>query len=134
MADAICIVMLDTIISLKIVLILILAIFALDEVFLGLQTSETANFFASRASLVDQDIYSVDSFFNNHIFKYFIFTKESPFLHIQNLETQRNDTSHEITTKFHVSTFLHGREFEVINHHGLNELSHIEDIKNHETE
>jgi hypothetical protein len=129
MADAIVIVMIDTLISLKIILILILGILALDEVFLGLQTTETANFYSSRASLVDHDIYGVDSFFNEHILKFFIFTKQNPFLFIENLETHRNDTTNELTTTFHVRSFFNERELGEINRSGFNESSRVEDIQ-----
>ncbi len=133
-ADAIHLGMLDTLISLKIILILILGILVLSEVFLGLQTAETTNFYAGRAALVNEDIYGVDQFFNETVFKYIIFTKQNPFLNIENLETNRNDSSRELITTFHIRSFFNESEFGNMNRLGVYELSHIEDIQSHETE
>lgn len=92
--------MIDTLISLKIVLILLLGTLALDEMYIGLQTTETVNFFSSRAALVQKNPSSVDDFFNNHILKTFVFTKRNPFFSIENLATNQNETNTELTTTF----------------------------------
>ena len=129
MADALSFHMIDTLISLKIILVLILGILVLDEVFLGLQTTETANFYASRAALVDENVYKVDEFFNQHVFKYFIYTKENPFLQIDQLQTIRDTNTLELVTRFHITSNILGREMNTFRRNGYTESSRIQEIR-----
>jgi hypothetical protein len=120
--------MLDTLISLKILLVLMIGILVLDEIFLSLQTAETANFFAGRAALVDEDVYRVDQFFNDNVFRYFIYTKNNPFVKIDELQTVRDtNTSHWIT-KLHIHSNLRSREVRSYQKHGYIESSAIHEI------
>lgn len=121
--------MIDTVISLKIILILILGILILDEVFLGLQTTETANFYAGRAALVDQDIYKVDDFYNQYVFKNFIYTKNNPFIRIDQLQTQRDPQTSKLVTRFHVSSNIQGSEFKMFRRNGYSGKSEVLEIE-----
>lgn len=103
--------MIDTLISLKLIFILMLGILALDEVFLGLQTTETVNFFTARADLVDEDIQGVDDFFNKNILTFTIFTKENPFFRIDQFETSRNSTTNELVTAYKIHSLIQNRDF-----------------------
>ncbi|MEZ4846821.1 MAG: hypothetical protein R2877_07805 [Bdellovibrionota bacterium] len=121
--------MIDTIISLKVILILILGILILDEVFLGLQTAETVNFYAGRAALVDENVYEVDEFFNENILKYFIYTKTNPFVRIRNLQTTRDEQTSELITFFKLTSNLHTHELDSFRQDGYFQESKIEVIR-----
>lgn len=96
------ILMIDTWISLKLILILLLGILILDEIFIGIQTAETLHFSATRAQLVGLDSTRADDFFNRSILDFLIFTKRSPFFSIQNLQTTHQNG--KLTTKLQMST------------------------------
>jgi hypothetical protein len=120
--------MIDTLVSLKIILILVLGILILDEVFLGLQTAETTNFYAGRAALVDENVYQVDDFFNQNVFKCFIYTKNNPFVHISDLITVRDENTSQWVTKFQVTSNLNSHELRNFRRNGYTESSRIEEI------
>ena len=86
--------MIETLCSLKIVLFFLISILILDEIFLAQQTVETANFYALRAHIVDQDISKVDDFFNTKILNFLIFTKSN---HIRAVD--RTKASYAILSK-----------------------------------
>ncbi|MCC7460732.1 MAG: hypothetical protein IT286_05460 [Proteobacteria bacterium] len=118
--------MIDTIISLKLLLVLILGVLVLDEVFLGLQTAETVNFYAGRAALVDENVDEVDRFFNQNIFKYFIYTKDNPFVRINEIQTTRdNDT---LTTKLNIQSHLRSKELKTFRRSGYKISTEIQEI------
>lgn len=96
--------MIETLCSLKIVLLVLISILILDEIFLAQQTAETANFFASRSHLVGQDMTKVDDFFNSKVLKFFIFTKNNPFFFIFKIQTYPKDKSGNLTTSLQVSS------------------------------
>ena len=128
-ADALTDFMIDTILSLKIILVLILGILILDEVFLGLQTAETVNFFAGRAALVDENVYQVDDFFNTNVLRHFIYTKTNPFVRIRNFQTTRDEQTSELVTHFKLTSNLHTRELNSFRPNGYSQESKIQVIR-----
>ena len=96
--------MIETLCSLKIVLFFLISILILDEIFLAQQTVETANFYALRAHIVDQDISKVDDFFNTKILNFLIFTKSNPFFSIRHIQTSPKGMSGQLTTSSQVSS------------------------------
>ena len=95
--------MIETLYSLKIVLILLLGILVVDELFLSIHTAETANFFSVRAALVHQDTTKVDDFFNRYIFRTIIFNGKNKFFRFSNLKTTE-DEAHILTTTLKVES------------------------------
>lgn len=98
--------MIDTWISLKIILILAIGILALDESFLALQTTETTNFYAGRAAHVEKNVYEMDNYFNQHVLRYLALTKQNPFVYIDGLKTSKSKSSEEWKTHFHLSSLV----------------------------
>lgn len=80
--------MLETLISLKVILILLLGLLILDEIVLNFQTLETVNFYSSRAIVVHENTSDIDDFFNLQLKSRTIFTNINGFFHIQPIETR----------------------------------------------
>lgn len=75
--------MVETLFSLKLILVMFLGILILDEIFLSRQTQITANFFSQRATLVGENPKQSKAVFDQTIFKTMILTKPNPFYRIQ---------------------------------------------------
>lgn len=90
--------MIDALIGLKMTLLLFLGVLILDELFLGIQTAEMANFYAARAQIVGlSEVKSTDAY-NRSILRQMIFTKRNPFIEMDEIHTT-NDRN-QVKTKF----------------------------------
>lgn len=97
--------MVDTIISLTMVMLLLLGILVMDDAFLSIQTAETANFFASRADVVEEDSGAANQFFQKNVLRQMVFTHPNEFLTIDPITIDSNDRYIETQIVFHSKIF-----------------------------
>lgn len=82
--------MLDTLFSLGLILLLLFGILVVDDAFLTIQTTETTNFFASRAEVVQENSANVNQFFQDNVLNHAIFTHPNEFFTIEPITTESN--------------------------------------------